>query len=129
MALSDCPIGPAAAVSDPDRAREFYEGKLGLTGKPMGDDGSRLYSCGNGTSLVVYVSKENAGTNKATLAGWEVPDVEAAVAELGANGVEFEQYDQPGLKTDERGIVSFDGAAVAFFKDPDGNIFSINSGM
>ncbi len=128
MALSDCPIGPAAAVSDIEHAREFYEGKLGLSGEPLGDDGT-IYSCGAGSTLVVYLSPDNAGTNKATLAGWSVPDVEQEVAALTAAGVEFEQYDMPGHQTDERGIVSFGEAQVAFFKDPDGNIFSVNSEM
>jgi len=41
-------------------------------------------------------------------------------------GVTFEQYDQPGLKTDEKGIATFEGdAKVAYFKGPDGHTLSI----
>lgn len=42
-----------------------------------------------------------------------------------ARGVTFEQYDQPPIVTDERGIATFDDGKVAYFKDPDGNILSI----
>ena len=46
--------------------------------------------------------------------------------ELAERGVTFERYDEPGLKTNERGIATFEGnAKVAYFKDPDGPILSI----
>ena len=44
MGLSDCTVGAVIAVSDMDLAREFYEGKLGLSGartRPMEDIGIR----------------------------------------------------------------------------------------
>jgi catechol 2,3-dioxygenase-like lactoylglutathione lyase family enzyme len=108
------------------RAREFYEGKIGL----VLDDGdqpqdNRRYRCGEGTLIHVFVSPY-AGSAKSTLAGWDVDDIEAVVDELAANGVVFEQYDLPGIVTDEKGIATFEGdAKVAYFKDPDGNILSI----
>jgi catechol 2,3-dioxygenase-like lactoylglutathione lyase family enzyme len=75
---------------------------------------------------MVYVS-EYAGTNKATLAGFEVPDFDAEFAELRERGVEFERYeDESGVTTDEDGVIAGDGFRVAFFRDPDGNNFSIN---
>ena len=132
MPLKDCKIGPAAAVSDLDRAVEFYEGKLGLEPQKMPagmegmEDEMRLYACGEGTGLFVYVSPENAGTNKATLAGFEMSDFDAVHAELKERGVEFERYDEDGMKTDENGVMDAGEFKVAFFKDPDGNIYSIN---
>ena len=33
MGLSDARVGPAIAVSDMKRAKDFYEGKLGLSGR------------------------------------------------------------------------------------------------
>jgi len=125
MALQDCKVGPALATADIGRAREFYEGKLGLEGED-GPGGARVYECGGGTGLFVYPSPEHAGRSTATLAGWEVPDVEALVDELSANGVTFEQYDGEQMKTNEKGIVEFDGMKAAFFRDPDGNTHSIN---
>lgn len=65
--------------------------------------------------------------NKATLAGFDVPDFEAVFAELKRRGVEFERFeDESGATTDEEGIIDAGDYRVAFFKDLDGNIFSIN---
>jgi predicted enzyme related to lactoylglutathione lyase len=56
--------------------------------------------------------------------GWNVDDIEAAVARLAAAGVTCERYGFPGQ--DERGIMRFpDGTRVAWFKDPDGNVLSV----
>ncbi len=126
MSLSDSPVGPAIAVNDMARAQEFYEGKLGLSGGEDQGDGGRTYPCGGGTRLHVYPSPGNAGTSGATLAAWVVEDVEAAVDELTARGVTFEQYGEP-FNTNEKGIATFDGLQTAWFKDPDGNILAIGS--
>ena len=62
----------------------------------------------------------------ATLAGWDVDDVEGVVEELTSRGVTFERYDEGPIITDEKGIARFeDGAKVAYFRDPDGNTLSI----
>ncbi|MGH3109353.1 MAG: VOC family protein [Gaiellaceae bacterium] len=128
MGLDDSPVGAVVAVSDMDRAKEFYEGKLGLSGGEDQPDGGRRYSCGRGTQIHVYPSPENAGKSTATLAGWWVGDVEATVDELAAKGVTFEQYGEP-FNTDEKGIARFEGGgyAGAWFKDPDGNILALGS--
>jgi catechol 2,3-dioxygenase-like lactoylglutathione lyase family enzyme len=126
MGLSEYKVGAAAAVSDIGRARRFYEDKLGLVldSGSQSEDNVR-YRCAEGSLIHVFVSP-HAGSARSTLAGWGVDDIEAVVAELAANGVEFEHYDEPGLVTDERGIATFEGdAKVAYFKDPDGNILSI----
>jgi catechol 2,3-dioxygenase-like lactoylglutathione lyase family enzyme len=128
MGLSGYKVAAGLAVSDMDRAREFYEGKLGL---PVGiDSGDNLqYRCGEGTVIHVYLSPEHAGKSTATLAGWGVDDVERVVAELTAKGVSFERYDEGPIITDEKGIATFEGdARVAYFRDPDGNTLSIAQG-
>jgi catechol 2,3-dioxygenase-like lactoylglutathione lyase family enzyme len=125
MSLSGYKVGTAVAVTDVARAREFFEGKLGLVGEPMEDQGGIGYACGEGTGLFVYQS-QYAGTNKATLAAFSVGDVEKVVDELTAKGVEFEHYDTE-FKTDAKGIFTQDGMSVAWFKDPDGNIFALNN--
>ena len=127
MSLSEYKVVAAIAVSDMGRAREFYEGKLGLS--PATDhepDDNRAYRCGEGSVIHVYASPEHAGKATATLAGWYVDDVEAIVDELTSRGVAFERYDEGPIVTDGKGIATFDGGArVAYFKDPDGNILSI----
>jgi catechol 2,3-dioxygenase-like lactoylglutathione lyase family enzyme len=113
------------AVSDMDRAREFYEGKLGLSvGIDSGDNVA--YRCAEGSVLHVYLSPEHAGKSRATLASWYVDDVEGVVDELTSKGVAFEHYDVGPIITDEKGIATFEGGAeVAYFSDPDGNTLSI----
>ena len=60
-----------------------------------------VYECGNGSWVFMYPTP-NAGTSKASTAFWSVDDVAAEVAELKARGVVFEEYDFPGLKTENR---------------------------
>lgn len=125
MGLSRYKVAAAVAVSDMDRAREFYEGKLGLS---VGiDSGDNLqYRCAEGTVMHVYLSPEHAGKSTATLVGWGVDDVEELVDALTSKGVAFEHYDEEQIITDDKGIATFGGGAkVAYFKDPDGNTLSI----
>jgi catechol 2,3-dioxygenase-like lactoylglutathione lyase family enzyme len=125
MGLSKYKVGAGLAVSDMNRAREFYEGKLGL---PVGiDSGDNVqYQCAEGTVMHVYLSPEHAGKSTATLVGWDVDDVEGVVEELTSKGVAFEHYDEGSIVTDEKGIATFEGSAkVAYFRDPDGNTLSI----
>ena len=125
MGLSSYRVVAGLAVSNMDRAREFYEGKLGLSvGTDSGDNVA--YRCGGGTVMHVYSSPEHAGKSTATLASWYVDDVEGVVDELAAKGVAFERYDEGPIVTDGKGIATFEGGArVAYFKDPDGNTLSI----
>ena len=125
MGLSRYKVAAAIAVSNMNRAREFYEGKLGLS---VGiDSGDNLqYRCAEGSVFHVYLSPEHAGKSTATLAGWGVNDVERVVEELASRGVTFERYDEGPTITDERGVATFEGGAkVAYFRDPDGNTLSI----
>lgn len=124
MGLRDHTVGAVLAVSDLDAAKRFYEGALGLTPGDSDDQGV-TYPCAKGTSLFVYLSPENAGRNPATAAGWAVDDLDATMAELAARGVAFEQYDQPGIKTDPRGVFDAGGFRAAWMKDPDGNTLAI----
>jgi catechol 2,3-dioxygenase-like lactoylglutathione lyase family enzyme len=86
MGLSRYKVAAGLAVSDMDRAREFYEEKLGLSvGIDSGDNVQ--YRCAEGSVIHVYLSVEHAGKSTATLAGWGVDDVEEVVDELASKGV------------------------------------------
>jgi catechol 2,3-dioxygenase-like lactoylglutathione lyase family enzyme len=124
MGLSDSSVEAVLAVSDLDRARHFYEQQLGLVPGDDEQDAVR-YPCAHGTRILIYLSPENAGRSPATLAGWFVDDLDQTMDDLGSRGVSFERYDQPGLKTDERGV--FDGGRfrAAWIKDPDGNTMAL----
>ena len=113
------------AVSDLDRAREFYGTTLGLEEGLAAEEGVTGFRTGD-SWLTVYVSKE-AGSNRANAVAWSARhDVEAIAAELAARGVTFEEYPEMGMEIvggvhragDFRGI---------WFKDPDGNILHVNS--
>ena len=133
MSLSSYKLDAQIAVTDMARAAEFYEGKLELPVVREGADGSKVYGSGGDSSMVVYPSPDTAGTSTATLASWNVDDVEQMVDELTSKGVSFEHYEgvlESGFdySTDERGVSPrAGGGKVAWFKDPDGNIFSIES--
>jgi catechol 2,3-dioxygenase-like lactoylglutathione lyase family enzyme len=125
MGLRESRVVAAIAVSDMDRAREFYEGKLGLAGGTDQGDGGHTYPCGSGTEIHIYPSA-NAGQTAATLAAWSVDDVEATVDELTAKGVAFQQFGEP-FNTNEKGIATLGAISVAWFRDPDGNTLAIGN--
>ena len=124
MGLSDYNVEAAMAVSDLDRAKRFYQDQLGLVPVEEEEQGVR-YRCAEGTGIFVYLSPQNAGRSSATLAGWFVDDLDQTMEELGGRGVVFERYDQPGLKTDERGVFDAGRFRAAWVKDPDGNTMAI----
>jgi catechol 2,3-dioxygenase-like lactoylglutathione lyase family enzyme len=129
VSLGSAKVRTSIAVSDISRAAEFYEGKLGLPPGAEQSDESRIYICGGDTSLHVYVSPTDAGGATATLATWYVPDLDQVVDELASTGVTFDRYDDPVLKTNEKGIHEMAaGGRVAWFRDPDGNAFAIEEG-
>jgi catechol 2,3-dioxygenase-like lactoylglutathione lyase family enzyme len=128
MSLSGYKVRPSVAVSDLSRAADFYERKLGLQPGPEQADESRVYACGGDTSVHLYMSPTGASGATATLATWYVPDLDQVVDELASNGVAFDRYDDPVLKTNEKGIHEMPGGRVAWFKDPDGNGFAIEEG-
>ena len=125
MSLSSNIVRPSIAVSEIDKATEFYEGTLGLSSSEEQSDDSRIYACGGGTSIHVYTSPGSAGAARGTLATWYVEDLGQVVDELGAAGLAFERYDDAALTTDEKGIHELADGRVAWFKDPDGNTFAI----
>ena len=122
--LADARIGANVPVSNLDEAIAFYEGKLGLTLFERSDEHPHARFGGAGeTKLGIYQSG-TAGEARHTLASFVVDDVRATVAELKANGVVFEEYDLPGMKTED-GVATVGDTRVAWLKDPDGNILEI----
>ena len=124
MGLSDCRVETALAVSDLETAKRFYEHQLGLVRIEEEEEGLR-YRCAQGTGVFVYLSPENAGKSPATLAGWFVDDLDQTMDDLASRGVAFEHYDQPGIKTDERGVFDAGRFRAAWIKDPDGNTMAL----
>ena len=120
----ECSHRANVPVSDLEQAIAFYGGKLGLMLFERGDEHAYARFSGAGeTKLGVYESG-TAGQSRHTLASFVVDDVVAAVRELRANGVVFEEYDMPGIKTED-GVATMGDTRSAWLKDPDGNILEI----
>lgn len=119
---ADWTYGGTVPAKDLEGTRKFYEDVLGLEVVQESPAGI-TYKAGD-SNLFLYPT-EFAGTAKHTIGGFVVSDIEAAMADLRAKGVTFEEYDMPGLKTVD-GIAEFEGDKVAWFKDPEGNILSLN---
>lgn len=123
--LKDLDVMPVLPAKDINRARDFYRDKLGLEPATTVDEDNLVYRCGNGTGFLLYRT-DNAGTAKNTQMGWATSDVEREVEELRGRGVVFEEYDFPGLKT-ENGIATLpDLGKAAWFLDSEGNILNIS---
>lgn len=125
--LTQSPLTTVVPVMNMQRAREFYERKLGLKAKGSMPDGGVLYSCGNGSSLELY---PKPGGTKAdhTVASFEVDNIESEIRSLESNGVVFEDYNQPDLKTVNH-ICTMGTEKAAWFKDSEGNYLCIHQGV
>jgi catechol 2,3-dioxygenase-like lactoylglutathione lyase family enzyme len=122
MPLADARPVAMIATGDRKSAEPFYAEALGLRRK--GDDGfAALFDLAGVTLRLTEVPGHSAAPHP--VLGWEVPDMEAAVAALSAKGVAMNVYE--GLGQDEKGIwTAPDGSCkVAFFSDPDGNGLSL----
>ena len=120
--LGNHPITPVLLATDLAAAREFYHGRLGLQ-IVSENENAIVFSCGSGTHL--DVTKSSTGTaDQQTQATWQVSDIHAEVAELRARGIKAEDYDTPGLRTED-GIADIGFAWAAWIIDPAMNALGI----
>ncbi|MCS0500543.1 VOC family protein [Protaetiibacter mangrovi] len=112
------------SVDDIDAALAFYRDTLGIdaTTNEMGAIDLRV----GGASVFVYPKPDHEPAGF-TVLNFVVPDIDAAVDELVAAGVELERYE--GMPQDERGVMrgraAGQGPDIAWFTDPAGNVFSV----
>lgn len=108
-------------TKDYDKARAFYEGKLGFEFVSL-DQFALVVRVG---VHKIRISKvPNFTPLQGTILGWEVENIGAAVAWLRARGVLTEKF--PFVQDRDLDIWSTPtGDKVAWFKDPDGNILSV----
>ena len=120
--LGSTPLVAFVPITDPQKARAFYEGVLGL--KFVNDDGFALVLDANGIMIRAAKMKEFTPA-QFTILGWQVSDIEHVVRGLAEKGVHFEVFGF--FKQDGLGIwTSPTGDKVAWFKDPDGNTLSVS---
>ena len=120
-------VVPTVAVTDLVKAREFYEGTLGLNVFMNEGEWGIVYNAGT-CNLLVYLS-EFAGTNKATYFSFDVPadafDNEVAI--LRSQGIKFDTFDLDDSGTWEDGVATTDNMKGVWFKDPDGNVLNVTT--
>ena len=119
--LKDSEAFSGFSVPDVEAAQKFYGETLGVDAKIEGGGILALRFAGGGTAIAY--PKEDHVPATFTVLNFPVSDVEAAVDELSAKGVEFERYD--GFPQDDKGIMRGQGPDIAWFKDPAGNILSV----
>lgn len=110
------------AVNDVPRAKLFYETMLGL--EVSEENGILTLHLSSGAKVIVYPKPDHEPAGF-TVLNFPVAEIEAAVTELAARGVEFERYEGTEVETDEIGIFRGGGPLIAWFKDPAGNVLSV----
>jgi predicted enzyme related to lactoylglutathione lyase len=111
------------AVDDIEAAKRFYGETLGLGVTVRSEEfGVTSIQLAGGRDTIIYAKPDFVPATY-TIMNFEVDDVDAAVDELSAKGVELERYE--GFEQDERGIARGPGPSIAWFKDPAGNILSV----
>jgi len=108
------------AVDDVDKAREFYAEKLGI--EVSEENGLLTLHIADDRPTLVY-PRPNHTPAEYTILNFPVDDIDQAVDDLTARGVQFERYE--GFDQDERGIMRGEGPPIAWFKDPAGNVLSV----
>jgi catechol 2,3-dioxygenase-like lactoylglutathione lyase family enzyme len=110
------------SVDDIPKAKEFYGRILDLK---LSEANGLLSLHLPSKAIVLIYPKRNHVPAAFTVLNFPVGSVERAVDDLTSRGVRFEIYDQPGLKTDSKGIFRGGGPTIAWFRDPAGNILSV----
>lgn len=109
------------SVTNIEKAREFYGKTLGLLVKD-GIMGLLEIHLPNNSPIIIYPKKDHSPA-VFTVLNFKVDDIENTVYRLTKAGVEMERYE--GFEMDPRGISRGPGPAIAWFKDPFGNILSV----
>jgi catechol 2,3-dioxygenase-like lactoylglutathione lyase family enzyme len=108
------------AVDDVEKARDFYRDTLGLDTSV--EHGILTLNIAGDRPTIVYPKPDHVPAGY-TILNFPVDDIEAAVDELTARGVEFLRYD--GFDQDDRAIFRGGGPPIAWFTDPAGNVLSV----
>ncbi|GAB7015994.1 VOC family protein [Methanogenium cariaci] len=121
--LLNMKVVPTLPVVELERAREFYEKKLGLKVVQSGPS-EVFFECGEGTVLYIYKRAPTKADH--TVAGFVVLDIEAETQDLREKGIMFDEFDLPELKTVNGIATGVGGDKSAWFKDTEGNILALH---
>jgi catechol 2,3-dioxygenase-like lactoylglutathione lyase family enzyme len=124
--LADSRVTTMLPVVDMNRARRFYQDKLGLKAGRERPNGEVVFEL-KGTTVALYPRREPTRADHTALS-FEVKDIAAEVRDLSKLGVAFEEYDLPGLKTVNK-VCVLGAEKAAWFKDTEGNILCIHEDL
>lgn len=124
--LSSASVTTMLPVIDMERARAFYERRLGLKPSGFRPDGKFIYQVG-GSTLALFPKPEGTKAEH-TAISFRVDDIAASIAELKKSGVVFEDYDLPGFKTVDH-VCVLGAEKAAWFKDTEGNFLCIHQDL
>ena len=110
------------AAPDIAEAERFYGETLGLRTEVLEEGELLALHIAGDRDVLVYIKPDFVPATY-TILNFPVEEIEPAVDELTAKGVTFERYE--GFDQDEKGINRGEGPAIAWFKDPAGNILSV----
>jgi len=111
-------------VRDTDRASHFYADTLGLHLKTTGQDGTCYFDAGKGDAIGLRPMPE-ARPSENTMLSFEVVNISKEIADLERRGVRFQDYDSPGLRT-ENHVATMGNEKAAWFTDTEGNILCLH---
>lgn len=124
--LANAAVTTMLPVIDMARARDFYERRLGIKLGGLKPDGKFVYTVG-GTTLALFPKPEGTKADH-TAVSFQVPDIGQSIKELKRNGVVFEDYDFPGLKTVDH-VCVLGAEKAAWFKDTEGNYLCLHEDL
>ncbi|MET9963504.1 VOC family protein [Streptomyces sp. NPDC006326] len=120
--LGDSRAFSGYSVDSVEGVKQFYADTLGLR---VSEENGMLFLHLGGDSDVLLYPKDNHAPATFTVLNFPVDDIDRVVDDLSARGVAFERYE--GFGQDAKGIARENppGPAIAWFKDPAGNILSV----
>jgi len=122
--LTDKTVKAFVVTNNAGAAKKFYNQVLGFNFLTEDDYGLE-FQMSNSVLRVSITTNENALPQKHTVLGWCVPNIYESVEFLKSKGVKFEKFDF--LQQDVKDVwKAADGTMVAWFKDPNGNLLSID---
>lgn len=124
--LNHASVTTMLPVVDMARARDFYERRLGLVPGGFRPDGKFVYRVA-GSTLALFPKAEGTQADH-TAISFQVSDIAATIAALEGAGVRFEDYDLPGLKT-ENHVCVLGAEKAAWFKDSEGNFLCLHEDL
>ncbi|HSB48223.1 MAG TPA: VOC family protein [Burkholderiales bacterium] len=122
--LTHNPMTTILPVKDLNRARDFYENALGLQAEGLQADGKFLLRCGGGARIALFPKADGTKAEHTALS-FLVEDIVAEIRELKHRGVQFHDYELPGLMTLQH-VCVLGSEKAAWFSDTEGNVLCLH---